>query len=102
MPDRVHLWAILLPILLAGVEGHAQFKPATQGSGQAAYPGAAVQDPYGTGQEPDDPEAAADQQHGVARISVILGQVGIRRGDTSEVVAAVTNAPVQKGDGVQT
>ncbi len=90
-------------VLLAGTAGRAQFKPATQPYGQTAYNPGAQQASYGNGQEPmDDPEAAGDEQHGVARLSVQLGEVGIRRGDTSEVVAAAVNAPLQKGDGVQT
>ena len=103
MPRKVHFGAMLLALLFATVQGHAQFKPAPQPYGQPAYSGAAQPDPYGGGQEPmDDPQAAADQQHGVARLSVLLGEVGIRRGDTSELIAAVPNAPLQKGDSVQT
>lgn len=102
MPRAVYLRTILIAVLFGGLEAHAQFKPATQPYPPPTYtPG--VQAPYGGTPEPgDDPEAAADQQHGVARLSVILGEVGIRRGDTSEVVAAVVNAPLEKGDGVQT
>ena len=104
MPRKLHFWAVLLAVTLAGTEVVAQFKPASDPYGQGgAYPPAPQQDAYGgTGAGGDDPEAAADQQHGVARLSVILGEVGIRRGDTSEVVAAVVNAPLQKGDSVQT
>jgi len=103
MPRAVHFRTILITaVLFAGIEGRAQFKTASQTEQQPGYPPGA-QLPYGNGQEPaDDPEAAADQQHGVARLSVLLGEVGIRRGDTSEVVAAAVNAPLQKGDGVQT
>src|SRR5205085_1192162 len=102
MLDRVHIGAVVLAILFTSFEAHAQFKPAPQPDGQPGYP-AGAQQPYGNGQEPlEDPEAVADQQHGVARLSVILGEVGIRRGDTSEVIAAVPNAPLQKGDSVQT
>src|SRR4051812_6161879 len=102
MLRTVHIRTILITaIVLAGIEGRAQFKPASQLS-EPVYTGGA-QIPYGNAQEPpDDPEAAADEQHGVARLSVVLGEVGIRRGDTSEVVAAAVNAPLQKGDGVQT
>src|SRR3954447_20174835 len=105
MPRRVHLWAVLTALLLAGIEARAQFKPAASPYQQQPSdgPGPGPQVPYGNGQDAgDDPEAAADEQHGVARLSVLLGEVGIRRGDTSEVVAAAVNAPLQKGDGVQT
>lgn len=102
MPRSVHLWAAVCAVLFAGIDGRAQFKPAPQTYGQPAYPTAA-QLPPGNGQQPlDDPEAATDEQHGVARLSVVLGQVGIRRGDTSEVVAAISNAPLERGDSVQT
>src|SRR3954451_3852396 len=102
---RVHLWAVLAALLLAGIEARAQFKPVAPPYQQQPSdgPGAGQQIPYGNGQGPgDDPEAAADQQHGVARLSILLGEVGIRRGDTSDVVAAIANAPLQQGDSVQT
>src|SRR4051812_41128968 len=66
--------------------------------GQAgAYPG--------VGGQPDssvEPDPAADQQHGVARISVIQGDVNVRRGDSGDLVAAVSNAPLVKQDHIQT
>ena len=104
MPRKLHLWAALIAVTLTGTEVLAQFKPASEPYGQAGpYPAGAQQDVYGgTAAAGDDPEAVADQQHGVARLSVMLGEVGIRRGDTFEVVAAVVNAPLQKGDSVQT
>ncbi|MFL6449052.1 MAG: DUF6600 domain-containing protein [Bryobacteraceae bacterium] len=103
MLDRVHLGVIFAAVLFASVDAHAQFKPAPQAYGQPSYSGPVQPDPYSNAQEGvDDPEASGDQQHGVARLSVTLGDVGIRRGDTSEVIAAVANAPLQRGDGVQT
>ncbi len=104
MPRSVHLWVALTAALLTGIEGRAQFKPAPPSyqQQQPAYSPAAQITPPNGQESLEDPEAPADQQHGVARLSVVLGEVGIRRGDTSEVVAAIPNAPLQKGDSVQT
>jgi hypothetical protein len=44
----------------------------------------------------------ADRQHGVARLSVADGEVNIRRGDGSGLVAAAMNAPLLTQDHVQT
>src|SRR3954466_15020149 len=46
-----------------------------------------------------DPE---DQKRGVARISVINGEVSVRRGDSGDWVAAVVNAPLMTGDQIFT
>lgn len=48
---------------------------------------------------PAEPE---DAKHGVARISVINGDVSVRRGDTGEVVAAAVNAPLLSQDSLLT
>jgi FecR protein len=45
---------------------------------------------------------AADQQHGVARLSIVQGDVNVRRGDNGELVAAIVNAPLMAQDHVQT
>src|ERR1700689_5224165 len=47
-------------------------------------------------QDPDD------MQRGVARISVMDGQVSVRRGDAGEWVAGVINAPLMADDSVST
>ena len=39
-----------------------------------------------------------DPEHGVARISVIAGDVSIQRGDSDERSAAAVNAPLVSGD----
>ena len=39
-----------------------------------------------------------DMQHGVARISVMDGQVSVRRGDAAEWVAGIINAPLMADD----
>jgi len=43
-----------------------------------------------------------DQQHGVARISVMDGQVSVRRGDSGEWVAGIINAPLMADDHIAT
>src|ERR1700735_3151624 len=51
------------------------------------------------------PVRAQDQddiQRGVARISVMDGQVSVRRGDAGEWVAGVINAPLMADDSVST
>ena len=49
-----------------------------------------------TAQEPDD------LKRGVARISLINGDVSVRRGDSGEWVAGVINAPLLTDDRVAT
>src|SRR5580700_4047619 len=43
-----------------------------------------------------------DMQRGVARISVMDGQVSVRRGDAAEWVAGIINAPLMADDSVAT
>lgn len=64
-------------------------------AGQQGYPPMAG-DPS---QEVGD---SVDQQHGVARVSVLGGNVNLQRGDTADLVAAVVNAPVATQDRLQT
>jgi len=45
---------------------------------------------------------AEDQQHSVARISVIDGQASVRRGDSGEWVAGIINAPLLADDHIST
>src|SRR3954470_12276087 len=47
-------------------------------------------------QEPDD------QQRGVARISLMNGEVSVKRGDAAEWVAGVINAPLLTDDRIST
>ena len=51
---------------------------------------------------PQNDEEANDPQHGVARISIVQGDVDVRRGDTGGLVAAVVNAPLMAQDHLQT
>src|ERR1700737_2079663 len=45
-----------------------------------------------------DSGVAPDPGHGVARISVLNGEVSVKRGDSGDLVAAVINAPVLSQD----
>src|SRR5689334_17065550 len=78
--------------------------PQNQGPSQypqiGQYP-PARQYPQGP-QDPNAQDAAVDQQHGVARISIVQGDVNVKRGDNGELVAAVTNAPLMAQDHLQT
>ncbi len=47
-------------------------------------------------------DAASDQQHGIARASIIQGDVNIQRGENGPLTAAVVNAPLATGDRLQT
>lgn len=49
--------------------------------------------------EQPDPE---DRNHGVARVSLMNGDVSVRRGDSGDFVAAQINAPLLAADSVQT
>src|SRR3954451_22181271 len=51
---------------------------------------------------PAHAQDADDQQRGVARISVINGDVSVRRGDAAEWVAGVVNAPLMADDRIGT
>ena len=53
-------------------------------------------------QPQDQPDAAADEQHGVARVSVVQGDVNVKRGDNGQLEAAAINAPLMARDHLQT
>src|SRR5690349_4752486 len=44
----------------------------------------------------------ADEQRGVARLSIVQGDVNVKRGDSGDLVAAAVNAPLLAQDHVQT
>lgn len=75
---------------------------------QGSYPQAPYSQPagqYPPGQYPQNanaPDTAGDEQHGVARISIVQGDVNLKRGDNGELVAAVMNAPLMAQDHLQT
>src|SRR5438445_12832819 len=62
------------------------------------------QDPNVGGPDPNGSEdqGREDQTRAVARISVINGDVSVRRGDSGEIVAAALNAPVVVQDQIMT
>ena len=70
------------------------------------YPGAdqnAGQDPnQAPPPQNEQQEAAADQKHGISRISVVQGDVNVRRADGADLTAAVINAPLASQDHLQT
>src|SRR5882757_1146189 len=49
-----------------------------------------------------EPDGQYEQGRGVARISVINGDVSVRRGDSGDVVAAALNAPIMANDTILT
>ncbi len=59
----------------------------------------AQQYPQGTS---DAQDIAGDQQHGVARLSIVQGDVNVKLGSTGELVAGAVNAPLVSQDHVQT
>lgn len=48
------------------------------------------------------PSQQQDPQHGVARLSIVLGDVNVKRGDSGDWVAGAINAPLLTQDHVQT
>src|SRR5690242_15800566 len=78
-------------VLLSGWTALAQFPPQQPPQGP---PQQEQQD----GDAPD-PDAA---NHGTARISIMNGDVSVRRGDNGDFVAASVNAPLVVGDRVLT
>jgi uncharacterized membrane protein YgcG len=78
--------------------------PQTQ-SPQAGYPQAQYPQygqPEQGNQASEAQDTAADRQHGVARISIVQGDVNVKRSDNGELVAAAMNAPVVTRDRLQT
>lgn len=76
----------------------AQSYPQNAQSGQYA-----PAESYSQGsQDPNAQEADMDPQHGVARLSMVQGDVNVRRADNAELVAAVMNAPLMSQDHLQT
>src|SRR5690242_17712616 len=82
------LATMLLAISGAVVTAHAQDQGQYQGQDQAQYQG--------------QNQSQAQVQPGVARISLIQGDVSIQRGDSGDVVTATINTPVVSGDRILT
>src|ERR1051326_2345648 len=92
------LSAVVPLLILATLPALAQVAPPSQGYPQ--YPPAQGAPPQGAAdggdQEPGDPGP------GVARISLLEGDVSVRRGDSGDYVAATPNAPMMAQDSIQT
>ena len=54
------------------------------------------------GQDPNQPDGGYERGRAVARISVLNGDVSVRRGDSGDVVAAGINGPLMADDRVLT
>jgi len=80
--------------MLAGCLAWSQAMPGQPMPGQQ-MPGQQMPDQTGT-----DPADTAGP--GVARVSLMNGEVSVRRGDSGDLVAAVVNAPLMAGDHVLT
>src|SRR5437762_1481607 len=50
----------------------------------------------------DQPPDAESASHGVGRISILDGDVSVRRNESGDFVAAAVNAPVVTGDAIST
>jgi hypothetical protein len=80
------LWSLVLAstlMLPAGAQAPVQTQPQAPGPNQAQDDG-------------DAPE------HGVARVSLVNGEVSLRRGDTGELTAAPQNSPIVTNDALVT
>jgi len=90
---------LISSLFLAAMPMFAQVAPPPQG-----YP---QQDPAYQGPQPQGAADGGDQEPsgpgpGVARISLLNGDVSVRRGDSGDYVAATQNAPMMVQDSIQT
>ena len=78
--------------------------PAVSQNGDQPPPPGAGTDPNAGPEPSSNPQqdAAADQQHGIARLSIVQGDVNLKRGDDGQFTAATINAPLSAQDQVQT
>src|SRR5580704_5679802 len=53
-------------------------------------------------QQQQEPDGQYEQGRGVARISVLNGEVSVRRGDSGDVVAGAVNGPLMANDSILT
>jgi len=61
-----------------------------------------AQGPNDQQQAPPEPDGQYEQGRAVARISVLNGDVSVRRGDSGDVIAGALNAPLMAGDSIMT
>ena len=96
----------LLVTSLAGFGGQFQqsYPPAADPYPQSQYPQPQYPDqqqlPPAQGEQAGNP--AEDMQHGVARLSMVQGDVNVRRGDNGQLTIAVANAPLMARDHLET
>ena len=82
-------------------QGYPQQGYPQQGYPQQGYPQQGYPPNYPTIYPQQDAAGAPDQPgEAVARLSVMNGEVSVRRGDSGDWVAAVLNAPLMAGDSV--
>jgi hypothetical protein len=86
--NRIQLTALMGAILMV--------------AGVASPVRAQNQPPQGPPSQNQPPLNQDDMQRGVARISVMDGQVSVRRGDAGEWVAGIINAPLMADDSIAT
>jgi Family of unknown function (DUF6600)/FecR protein len=99
---RFQVWAVAAALTAVSTILFAQgYPPPPQGYPGQNYP--QQNNPYPQQGYPAAPSSASAQDQpgqAVARLSVINGEVSVRRGDSGEWVAAVLNAPLMAGDSV--
>jgi hypothetical protein len=66
------------------------------------YPQGQYPQPAPNAQDPNTQNQGTDQQHGVARLSIVQGDVNVKLASTGELVSAAVNAPLVAQDHVQT
>ena len=69
---------------------------------QSGYPRSQQYPPYSEAQPGAMNAPIADQQHSVARVSIVQGDVNVKRGDNGQLTAAVVNAPLVARDHLET
>lgn len=92
-------------VAIFGPAGYGQYGPPPgQYSQPQTYPGTAPPYPQtpGNPEDANEMDPAADQQHGIARLSIVQGDVNVRRGDNGELVSAMMNQPLAAQDHLQT
>ncbi len=100
MTTSLRIAFVTFAVLAAQTALHAQGAPYPRSPNPGGQPAGAVYGQPG----PDDGSAEAEDVpgRGVARISLINGDVSVRRGDSGEVIAAAVNAPLVASDRILT
>ena len=97
---KKHLSTIVAAFLLA-LAGSANAQDAPPYLDNQSAPDAQVQ-PIADQQDQGDSGSAQDTQRGVARVSLINGDVSTQRGDNGEWTAVTVNTPISQDDRVST